>query len=206
MAFFPRGNLKEVFDNGYWLVSNNILPKLTKFTGKILAMADYYQTLGVSNMATADCIRKAFRAKAKEMHPDTNPGVSPDDFFRINEAYQVLSDENKRRIYDLRLKHGITGQRVYYRPGDVRTTYHAQYRQGKKSPEDEIPGWVEKFINYFLFLSLFLASLYAIFFGIYRLFQEPINGVNPYHGVVLGVVLTVLMLIGYFTYIKANKN
>lgn len=169
-------------------------------------MVDYYKILGVSSLASTDCIRKAFRSKAKALHPDVNPEISPEEFLLINEAYQVLSDENKRRLYDLRLKHGTLGQRVYYRPGNVRTAYQAQYNYRKKSSEDEKMGMFEKIVTYFLFLSLFITSLFAVIFGIYRLFQEPVEGVNPYLGIVLGVVLTILMSIGYFTYIKANKS
>lgn len=169
-------------------------------------MADLYQILGVSKLATADCIRKAFREKAKRMHPDVNPDVSPDEFLRINEAYRILSDETRRRLYDLRLKHGITSQRVYYRPGNMGAAYRAQYQHAKKPEKDVMPKILEKIINYFLFISLILASLFAVFFGIYRLFQEPIDGVNPYHGLLLGVVLLSLMTVAFLTYIKASKG
>jgi len=169
-------------------------------------VADHYQILGVSKLATSECIRKAFRAKAKKMHPDVNPDVSPEEFLRINEAYRVLSDETRRRLYDLRLKHGIIGQRVYYRPGNVGAAYRAQYQHAKKPANDEMPKILEKILNYFLFISLILASLFAVFLGIYRLFQEPIEGVNPYHGLVVGVVLAGLMTVAYLTYIKASKS
>ncbi|MFQ3548668.1 MAG: molecular chaperone DnaJ [Armatimonadota bacterium] len=63
---------------------------------------DYYQILGVSENATTDEIKKAYRRLAREHHPDVNSGnkESEDLFKEINEAYQVLSDPDKRRIYD----------------------------------------------------------------------------------------------------------
>lgn len=59
---------------------------------------DYYKTLGVSKGATADEIKKAFRKLARENHPDA--GGDEEKFKEINEAYEVLSDEKKRELYD----------------------------------------------------------------------------------------------------------
>jgi len=59
---------------------------------------DYYKTLGVPRDATKDQIRKAFRNLARKYHPDA--GGSKEKFQEINEAYEVLSDDKKRKIYD----------------------------------------------------------------------------------------------------------
>jgi len=63
---------------------------------------DYYKTLGVDRKASADDIRKAYRKLAMQFHPDKNPGdkKAEDKFKEINEAYQVLSDKDKRAHYD----------------------------------------------------------------------------------------------------------
>jgi curved DNA-binding protein len=63
---------------------------------------DYYKVLGVERKASADDIRKAYRKLAMVHHPDKNPGdkKAEDKFKEINEAYQVLSDEQKRARYD----------------------------------------------------------------------------------------------------------
>ena len=60
---------------------------------------DYYEILGVSKNSSADEIKKAFRKKAHEHHPDKGNG-NAEKFKEINEAYQVLSDETKRQRYD----------------------------------------------------------------------------------------------------------
>ena len=59
---------------------------------------DYYKTLGVSKNATADEIKKAYRKLARENHPDA--GGDEEKFKDINEAYEVLSDDKKRQLYD----------------------------------------------------------------------------------------------------------
>lgn len=65
-------------------------------------MADYYEVLGITKAATQDEIKKAYRKGALKHHPDKNPGdaAAEKKFKEISEAYEVLSDEKKRQIYD----------------------------------------------------------------------------------------------------------
>ena len=67
-----------------------------------MAKRDYYEVLGVSKIATPDEIKKAYRQKAIQYHPDKNPGdkASEEKFKEAAEAYEVLSDQQKRQRYD----------------------------------------------------------------------------------------------------------
>ena len=63
---------------------------------------DYYEILGISRNADEGSIKKAYRKLAKKYHPDTNGGnpQAEQKFKEITEAYNVLSDSEKRKLYD----------------------------------------------------------------------------------------------------------
>uniref|UniRef100_A0A8C6WYP7 DnaJ heat shock protein family (Hsp40) member B6b n=1 Tax=Neogobius melanostomus TaxID=47308 RepID=A0A8C6WYP7_9GOBI len=75
-------------------------------------MDEYYHILRVQKNATQDDIKKAYRKLALKWHPDKNPDNKEEaerKFKELSEAYEVLSDENKRNIYDRYGKEGLSG-------------------------------------------------------------------------------------------------
>lgn len=67
-----------------------------------MAKKDYYSTLGIKKDAKPDEIKKAYRRLARKHHPDVNPNdkAAEDKFKQVQEAYDVLSDEKKRKVFD----------------------------------------------------------------------------------------------------------
>ncbi|MEO0083554.1 MAG: molecular chaperone DnaJ [candidate division WOR-3 bacterium] len=82
-----------------------------------MAKRDYYEVLGVSRNATTDEIKQAYRRLAKQYHPDMNPDnrkQAEEKFKELSEAYEVLVDEEKRRLYD---QYGHEGVSQRFSPG-----------------------------------------------------------------------------------------
>ena len=75
-------------------------------------MADYYQILGINKQATENEIKKAYRKQALKYHPDRNPNnpEAEKKFKEVSEAYEVLSDANKKQIYDQYGEEGLKAQ------------------------------------------------------------------------------------------------
>src|SRR5260370_1574407 len=63
---------------------------------------DYYEVLGISRGAKDEDVRKAYKKLARKYHPDVNPGdkAAEERFKKVQEAYDILSDENKKKVYD----------------------------------------------------------------------------------------------------------
>lgn len=187
-------------------------------------MATFYQILGVSQTATVEEIRKAFRSKAKLVHPDVNSSEgAKQQFQKINEAYQTLQNDHKRIEYDQRLRTGNFSQKIYYRPSASKRASYQKYRQYHRhrssgsgfssnykrdfrnnDKEAESSAWkkAEKGFEIFGFSTLLIAGIFAISRSVYRLIY-PVKEVDPYPGLIGGTVFSVILI--YFWVMK-NKT
>ena len=86
-----------------------------------MAKRDYYEILGVSKGASADEIKKSYRKVAMQFHPDRNPGdkAAEEKFKEAAEAYEILSDQDKRAQYDRFGHAGVSGNGRGAHPGGM---------------------------------------------------------------------------------------
>jgi DnaJ-class molecular chaperone len=104
---------------------------------------NYYEILGVHKKATAEDIKKAYRKLAFKLHPDTNPDnpKATEEFKMLTEAYGVLVDPSKRRLYDITKTAGFDRQTVY----DDIFSNDAFSRVFNELPIR--PEWIEKMLH-----------------------------------------------------------
>jgi len=168
-------------------------------------LPDYYQVLKISEEAGFEEIRKAFREQAKIWHPDTNATTEAKSRFQlINEAWQVLKDQERRRRYDLRLRYWRRGVAHVYWSSSVRTTPPAYTYRRAAVVKDEPVSFFEKIADMIMFVFLGAVALVAVFFGIYRTFIRPIVGIDGKVGIGFGVSLLALLALGWY-YLKIKK-
>jgi molecular chaperone DnaJ len=107
-----------------------------------MAKRDFYEVLGVNKSASADDIKKAYRKKALEFHPDRNPGdkKAEDSFKEATEAYEVLSDADKKARYDRFGHAGVDGMTGGGRGGYEGFTMEDIFRRFGADFEDDVFG------------------------------------------------------------------
>jgi hypothetical protein len=170
---------------------------------------DYYQILGVSRDSSTEEIRRAYRIRAKLLHPDLNKKDNAKQLFQLlNEAYQVLINPDKRRWYDFKLKYpSTTGMRPQpqNRPAPSYASYYRAYTQAKQQQkqEEEASWWMRKIVDNILFYFLVLSGALAIYFGIVQLLDNEGRGTG---GIVFGVWFLLLLFYGWNLMNKKNKK
>lgn len=178
-------------------------------------MSNYYQILNVGTNANQEEIKRSYRRLAMAFHPDKNP--SPDSklqFQKIQEAYRTLGNFEKRKKYDAWLLYGGSvlkenvahhadhrhrksrGNSVRNQPG-----YQAKAYAGKKKEVDHDFSLMEKY----MFYSLLLIGVAAIFLAIRDLIWEEWTGINSLTGIVFGLSFTILLVFTYYTFYRKRE-
>jgi len=93
---------------------------------------NYYKTLGLRHSASGEEIKRTYRKLAFRYHPDKNPGnkESEEKFKEINEAYETLSDVEKKQQYDVSLKSNVFVSQTYYgeqNAGSAQSRYYGNW-------------------------------------------------------------------------------
>ncbi len=106
-----------------------------------MAKRDYYEVLGVDKQASVDDIKKAYRKLAMQFHPDRNPSKEAENQFKeVTEAYEVLSDGDKRARYDRFGHQGLHAGQDFHQYQDVNDIFSSIFGGGGGSIFDEFFG------------------------------------------------------------------
>jgi curved DNA-binding protein CbpA len=152
-------------------------------------MKDYYALLGVSHTASAEEIKRAFRRLAVKFHPDKNPDPEAEVFFKeLSEAYDVLSDWEKRKKYDLHFENPF--EAIVTEEPPKPTHRDPKYRPKtpgyRPPPKPSVYETMAEYLPYFRRISwagVILTLLIIIdFFLPYRATEELLVGVTRVTG------------------------
>ena len=175
-------------------------------------MNDYYKILGVPVNATGEQIKRAYREKAKQFHPDVSRApVSNTRFQLLSEAYQTLIHRDKRRRYDIKLKYGIETRiqdrnREHYKrygtsnrqgPG---TSYHYSFFRSKKKLKQDKKTI---FFDNTLFGAMLVIGVFALYSSIFYLLSDNWDSVeNGIRRLLFSVTYLTLLIYGWWLYRK----
>lgn len=120
---------------------------------------NYYEILKVINFADIEVIKASYKALCKKYHPDANKNVDPNIIIEINNAYDILKDEQKKKIYDAELKQYLNYQK------DKEKNHYTNNVKKTFGEKQETPR-EEKTNLYQYFIRIPLAILILLFLGL----------------------------------------
>lgn len=166
-------------------------------------MKDYYKILEIDRNSTEVEIKKAYRKLALKYHPDVNDDLQATAIFKdVNEAYRTLGNATKKRHYDF---YFVSGSGVKlddkYRQDKGRkygTAYRNQAANAQANSSNHKRKKEEKTdfstMENWMFASLVLIGLVAIFLSIRDLYNNEVEDLNAFSGIIFGLLFTFLLL------------
>lgn len=166
-------------------------------------MKDFYHILEINRNSTQVEIKRAYRKLALKYHPDINNASDATAMFRdVNEAYRTLGNASKKRHYDFYYAAGKEVKLDNKYTQDKGRKYGTAYRsstpnaQGKaytkKTKKEEKPDFTT--MENWMFASLILVGLFAIFLSIRDLYNNEVEDFNAFSGIIFGLLFTFLLL------------
>ncbi len=178
-------------------------------------MKDYYKILDIDRNSTEIEIKRAYRRMAMKYHPDVNDDLEATAIFKdVNEAYRTLGNASKKRHYDfyfasgsevkLNEKYRQDKGRKYgtaYRSQNNNTQNRAKTNYKKKEARPDF----SKLENW-MFASLVIVGLFAIFLSIRDLYNSEIEDLNAFTGIIFGLLFTFLLLYSWTQIFRKKKE
>ncbi|OQA01918.1 MAG: Chaperone protein DnaJ [Bacteroidetes bacterium ADurb.Bin408] len=161
---------------------------------------NYYIILGIPPTATTEEIKKAFRLKAKIFHPDVNKSFNAKLKFQLlNEAYQILSDTEKRKAYDYKWKtrYGASFHNRHKTPEYKQPSNNGNYYKAYTSYKKYEAKIEKTFVDDFLFYFLIIIGVFSVIMGVLHLIYKEWRGIDSLSQLVLGLWLLYLLLSGW---------
>jgi curved DNA-binding protein CbpA len=156
-----------------------------------------YEILGVNANATLLQIKKAYRKKAKEIHPDTNTDADANSKFQVlNEAYHRLLREKENLdvetedfIYDYK-KYGRSSKNKSYE-----RYYHAKYSQNYKYTKEEKPILTQN--DTYMYYIFVLIGINMLVFAAKKIFLNKWEGIGSLSGVISAIIFLAIIIYGW---------
>ncbi|HRS54079.1 MAG TPA: J domain-containing protein [Bacteroidales bacterium] len=171
-------------------------------------LEDYYNILGVSYEASSDEIRRAYRLKAKQLHPDiTGKEEDKTAFQLLNEAYHVLINEDRRRGYDFLLKYRTVKNELkhndyYYKRYGISKRAANNYYKEKQPSQINITQrkkqqYTRTVFDSYVFYFFLMLGITGIIFGTIDLLKGTWKENQAIGGILFGISFTILLIKGW---------
>ncbi len=171
-------------------------------------LINYYFILGVAHNATDADIKKAYRTKAKLIHPDINKNSNAKtQFQQLSEAYLTLINSDKRKKYDDKWKsrYGYSFIHRKYAGTNSHSNYYKAYTNPNYKTQNKDNSIERTRIDFFLYITLIIVGAIALVMSIFKLIYEEWEGIDSLSGLLMGIWMLFLLVYGWTFIVKANK-